>query len=141
MNLESNNPIAIDDYYEDGSEYDYEDYEDPHLPIRPSSRADRKPPPPPQSETPASSVQLGTPDVAAPVPDLKVLVNFDVMADTSVQALVTWTQPMDIRPTSYNVRWNRVSCQVVASVVPPCGLRSQQSVTSIKATVKMVSCA
>ena len=76
--------------------------------------------------------------MAAPVPDLKIAVNVDVTVDTSVQALVTWTQPMDIRPTSYKVRWNRVSCQVETEA-PGCWLRSEQGVASIKATVEPVS--
>ena len=133
-NCECFNLTDIANYYEDGSAYDYENYED--LPIRPESPTDQKSSPT-KSSDPATSAQLGAPGDATPVPDLKTVVSVEVM-NTSVQAMVIWTQPMDIRPTSYKVQWNRVTCQVDESVLPPCGLRSQQYDTSIKATVEKV---
>ena len=93
---------------------------------------------PTRSQDAASAAQLGTSNDPAPVPDLKITVSVGVV-DTSVQALVVWTQPMDVRPTSYTVRWNRVSCDVDTSVLPPCGLREQLYFTSIKATSEKVS--
>lgn len=133
-NCECFNLTDIANYYEDGSTYDYENYED--LPIRPESPTDQKSSPT-KSSDPATSAQLGTPGDTTSVPDLKTVVSVEVM-NTSVQAMVIWTQPMDIRPTSYKVQWNRVTCQVDESVLPPCGLRSQQYDTSIKATVEKV---
>ena len=131
---------GVSDYNNDGSEYtyeDYEEYEDDHLPIRPVATRDETQRPT-RSQDAASTARLGTSNDPAPVPSLKITVTVDVV-DTSVQALVVWTQPMDIRPTSYTVRWNRVSCQVDTSVLPPCGLREQLYFTSIKATSEQVS--
>ena len=136
MQFQNFNSTGVADYYEDGSEYTYEDYEDDHLPIRPVAPLDETQPPT-RSQDAASAAQLGPSDEPAPMPDLKITVSIDVV-DTSVQALVVWTQPMDIRPTSYTVRWNRVSCEVDTSVLPPCGLREQLYSTSIKATSEKV---
>ena len=135
-----NDATGVSDYNDDGSEYtyeDYEDYEDDHLPIRPVATRDETQRPT-RSQDAASTARLGTSNDPAPVPDMKITFTVDVV-DTSVQALVIWTQPMDIRPTSYTVRWNRVSCQVDTSVLPPCGLREQLYFTSIKATSEKVS--
>ena len=143
MQLTSFNSTGVSDYNEDGSEYtyedyeEYEDYEDDHLPIRPVATRDETQRPT-RSQDAASAAQLGTSNDPAPVPDLKITVSVDVV-DTGVHALVVWTQPMDIRPTSYTVRWNRVSCQVDTSVLPPCGLREQLYFTSIKATSEKVT--
>ena len=99
-------------------EYDYYDYVD--IPVAP---AGTKP-----SRSPSSHLNPDAPP--AVMPDLQITVTTDTVGDV-VQALVSWQQPAAIRPTSYELQWNRDTCRVGSTL---CDLPSEFFETTVVAT-------